>query len=65
MTMKSVIELKAYMMSNAPIKREILTVVDLHREFTSKDVRFILVNCIASDKIDEMFWPSVSSVNGC
>lgn len=52
---KSGLTVIAMTSTTCPISKKYLpTLVELHHEFTSKDVRFILVNCIASDKIDEM-----------
>ncbi len=52
---KSGLTVIAMTSTTCPISKKYLpTLVDLHREFSSRDVRFVLVNCIASDKIDEM-----------
>lgn len=45
----------AFTSSSCPISRKYLpTLVELHRDFAQHGVRFILVNCIVSDKPDEM-----------
>jgi len=41
--------------TSCPLSKKYLpTLVDIHRDFESQGVRFILVNCIASDKQEEM-----------
>ncbi len=45
----------AFTSTSCPISKKYLpTLVELHREYTSRGVRFILVNCVATDKLDEM-----------
>ena len=41
--------------TTCPISKKYLpTLVELHHEFANRGVRFILVNCISADKIDDM-----------
>lgn len=41
--------------TTCPISKKYLpTLVELHQEFANRGVRFILVNCIAADQIDDM-----------
>ncbi|MFM7975504.1 MAG: redoxin family protein, partial [Pirellula sp.] len=41
--------------TSCPISKKYLpTLVELQRDFASRGVRFILVNCVATDKLDEM-----------
>ncbi|MFN5230353.1 MAG: redoxin domain-containing protein, partial [Planctomycetota bacterium] len=45
----------AFTSTSCPISKKYLpTLVELHREYTSRGVRLILVNCVATDKLDEM-----------
>lgn len=45
----------AFTSTSCPLSRKYLpTLVDIHRDFADRGVRFILVNSIASDKHDEM-----------
>jgi len=41
--------------TSCPISKKYLpTLIELQRDFASRGVRFILVNCVATDKLDEM-----------
>lgn len=41
--------------TSCPIsKKYVPTLIELQRDFASRGVRFILVNCVATDKLDEM-----------
>ncbi|MBM3967096.1 MAG: redoxin domain-containing protein, partial [Planctomycetes bacterium] len=45
----------AFTSTSCPISKKYLpTLVDLHRDFAPRGVRFVLVNCVASDKPEEM-----------
>lgn len=45
----------AFTSTSCPISKKYLpTLVDIHRDFASRGVRFLLVNCIATDKREEM-----------
>ncbi len=45
----------AFTSTSCPLSKKYLpTLVDIHRDFASRGVRFILVNCVATDKLDEM-----------
>lgn len=45
----------AFTSTSCPISRKYLpTLVDLHRDFTSRGVRFVLVNCVATDRQEEL-----------
>lgn len=45
----------AFTSTSCPLSRKYLpTLVELHREFSARGIRFILVNCIATDEADDM-----------
>jgi mono/diheme cytochrome c family protein/thiol-disulfide isomerase/thioredoxin len=45
----------AFTSTSCPIsKKYVPTLVEIQRDYASRDVRFILVNCVATDKLDEM-----------
>jgi len=52
---KSELTAVAFTSTTCPISKKYLpTLVELQRDFASRGVRFILVNCVATDKLDEM-----------
>jgi peroxiredoxin/mono/diheme cytochrome c family protein len=52
---KSDLTVVAFTSTSCPISKKYLpTLIDLHEEFSARQVRFILVNCIATDNLDEM-----------
>jgi thiol-disulfide isomerase/thioredoxin len=52
---KSGLTVIAMTSTSCPLSKKYLpTLVDVHREFTARGVRFILVNCVATDKDAEM-----------
>ena len=45
----------AFTSTSCPLSKKYLpTLVDLHRHYSKRGVRFVLVNCVATDKLDEM-----------
>jgi len=45
----------AFTSTSCPISKKYLpTLVDIHQEFKGRGVRFLLVNCVATDKTDDM-----------
>jgi thiol-disulfide isomerase/thioredoxin len=52
---KSELTVIAFTSTSCPLSKKYLpTLVEIHRDFASRGVRFILVNCVATDKLDEM-----------
>lgn len=52
---KSELTVVAMTSTSCPLSKKYFpTLVDIHRDFTAKGVRFILINCVATDKEEEM-----------
>jgi Ca2+-binding EF-hand superfamily protein/mono/diheme cytochrome c family protein/thiol-disulfide isomerase/thioredoxin len=52
---KSELTVIAFTSTSCPLSKKYLpTLVEIQRDFVSRGVRFILVNCVATDKLDEM-----------
>lgn len=52
---KSELTVIAFTSTSCPLSKKYLpTLIEIQRDFASRGVRFILVNCVATDKLDEM-----------
>ncbi len=52
---KTKLTVVAFTSTSCPIsKKYVPTLVEIQRDYATRDVRFILVNCVATDKLDEM-----------